>query len=51
MSPFFAIPPIVGMFHCPDLAIMPAGTFDVAQPPLPLRFLPRVLRAVAAETG
>lgn len=59
MSPFFAIPPIVGhsgstatwLFHCPDLAIVLAGTFDVAQPPLPFRFLPRVLRAVAAETG
>lgn len=59
MSPFFAIPPIVGhsgstatwLFHCPDLAIVLAGTFDVAHPPLPFRFLPRVLRAIAAETG
>lgn len=58
MSPFFAIPPIVGhsgstatwLFHCPDLAIVLAGTFDVAQPPLPFRFLPRVLRAISAET-
>lgn len=58
MSPFFAIPPIVGhsgstatwLFHCPDLEIVLAGTFDVAQPPLPFRFLPRVLRAIAAET-
>ena len=55
MSPFFSIPPIVGhsgstatwLFHCPDLAIVTAGTFDVVQPPLPFRFLPRVLRAVA----
>jgi D-alanyl-D-alanine carboxypeptidase len=55
MSPLFAIPPIVGhsgstaswLFHCPQLRIVTAGTFDVAQPPLPFRFLPRVLRAVA----
>ena len=55
MSPFFAIPPIMGhsgstatwLFHCPDLDIVTAGTFDVARPPLPFRFLPRVLRAVA----
>ena len=55
MSPFFAIPPIVGhsgstatwLFHCPDLGIVTAGTFDAAQPPLPFRFLPQVLRTVA----
>ncbi len=55
MSPLFAIPPIVGhsgstaswLFHCPQLRIVTAGTFNVAQPPLPFRFLPRVLRAVA----
>jgi CubicO group peptidase (beta-lactamase class C family) len=55
MSPLFAIPPILGhtgstatwAFHCPDLRIVLAGTFDVAQPPLPFRFLPHVLRAVA----
>lgn len=55
MSPAFAIPPIVGhtgstatwLFHCPDLGIVLAGTFDVARPPLPFRFLPRVLRAVS----
>jgi D-alanyl-D-alanine carboxypeptidase len=58
MSPLFAIPPIVGhtgstatwAFHCPDLDIVLAGAFDVAQPPLPFRFLPHVLRAVAAES-
>ena len=54
MSPLFAIPPLVGhtgstatwLFHCPQLGIITAGTFDVAQPPLPFRFLPHVLRAV-----
>jgi len=56
MSPLFAIPPVVGhtgstatwLFHCPDLGIVTAGAFDVAQPPLPFRVLPHVLRAVAA---
>ena len=55
MSPLFPIPPIIGhtgstatwAFHCPDLDIVLAGAFDVAQPPLPFRFLPHVLRAVA----
>ncbi|HSM45951.1 MAG TPA: serine hydrolase domain-containing protein [Acidimicrobiia bacterium] len=55
MSPGFAVPPLVGhtgstatwLFHCPDLEIVLAGAFDVARPPLPFRFLPRVLRAVA----
>ena len=55
MSPLFAIPPMVGhtgstatwLFHCPDLGVVLAGTFDVASPPLPFRFLPQVLRAVA----
>jgi D-alanyl-D-alanine carboxypeptidase len=54
MSPTFAVPPLVGhtgstatwLFHCPQLGIVTAGTFDVAQPPLPFRFLPHVLRAV-----
>jgi D-alanyl-D-alanine carboxypeptidase len=54
MSPLFAVPPIVGhtgstgtwLFHCPELEIVTAGTFDVAEPPLPFRFLPRVLQAV-----
>lgn len=54
MSPMFAVPPVVGhtgstatwLFHCPELEIVTAGTFDVAQPPLPFRFLPHVLRAV-----
>ena len=56
ISPLFAIPPMVGhtgstatwLFHCPDLGVVLASTFDVAQPPLPFRFLPQVLRAVAA---
>jgi D-alanyl-D-alanine carboxypeptidase len=55
MSPLFPIPAIVGhsgstatwLFHCPELGVVLAGTFDVAQPPLPFRFLPKVLRAVA----
>jgi D-alanyl-D-alanine carboxypeptidase len=55
MSPAYAIPPLVGhtgstaswLFHCEQLGIVVAGTFDVARPPLPFRFLPRVLRAVA----
>jgi D-alanyl-D-alanine carboxypeptidase len=54
MSPLFAVPPVNGhtgstatwLFHCPQLEIVTAGTFDVAQPPLPFRFLPRVLEAV-----
>jgi D-alanyl-D-alanine carboxypeptidase len=58
MSPMFPIPPLVGhtgstatwAFHCPDLDIVLAGTFDVAKPPLPFRFLPRVLRAVATAS-
>lgn len=58
MSPLFAVPPIVGhsgstatwLFHCPDLDVVIAGAFDVAQPPLPFRFLPQVLRAVASVT-
>ncbi|MEX2654041.1 MAG: serine hydrolase domain-containing protein [Acidimicrobiia bacterium] len=57
MSPLFPIPAIVGhtgstatwAFHCPDLDIVLAGAFDVAQPPLPFRFLPHMLRAAAAE--
>ncbi len=56
MSPLFPVPPLVGhsgstatwLFHCPDLSVVVAGTFDVAQPSLPFRFLPRVLRAVAS---
>lgn len=51
----FAVPPIVGhtgstaswLFHCPDLDLILAGTFDVARPPLPFRFLPRVLQLVS----
>jgi D-alanyl-D-alanine carboxypeptidase len=57
MSPLYPIPPIVGhtgstatwLFHCPDLDVVLAGTFDVAQPPLPFRFLPQVLRSVSAS--
>jgi D-alanyl-D-alanine carboxypeptidase len=55
MSPVFRIPPLIGhtgstatwLFHCPELDVITAGAFDVAQPPLPFRFLPHVLRAVA----
>lgn len=55
MSPLFAVPPIVGhsgstaswLFHCPSLGVVTAGTFDTTRPPLPFRFLPRVLQAVA----
>ena len=55
MSPAFAVPPLIGhsgstatwLFHCPRLDIVLAGSFDVARPPLPFRFLPRVLRAVS----
>jgi D-alanyl-D-alanine carboxypeptidase len=55
MSPAFRIPPVVGhtgstatwLFHCPELEIVLAGTFDVAQPQVPFRFLPQVLRAVS----
>jgi D-alanyl-D-alanine carboxypeptidase len=58
MSPLYPIPPVVGhtgstatwLFHCPDLGIVTAGTFDVAQPSLPFRFLPQVLRAVSAAS-
>jgi D-alanyl-D-alanine carboxypeptidase len=58
MSPLFAVPPVVGhtgstatwLFHCPRLEIVTAGTFDVAEPPLPFRFLPHVLRAVHATS-
>jgi len=55
MSPLVGIPPVVGhsgstaswLFHCPELGIVTAGTFDVVRPPLPFRFLPQVLRTVA----
>jgi D-alanyl-D-alanine carboxypeptidase len=55
MSPFFAVPPLVGhtgstatwLFHCPSLEVVLAGTFDVARPPLPFRFLPRVLQTIS----
>ena len=58
MSPTFAVPPVVGhtgstatwLFHCPDLGVVLAGTFDVASPPVPFRFLPRVLRLVAQRS-
>ena len=54
MSPLFRVPPLIGhtgstatwLLHCPELDLDLAGTFDVAQPPLPFRFLPQVLRAV-----
>lgn len=54
-SPLFRVPPVIGhtgstatwLFHCPEIDVVVAGTFDVAQPPLPFRFVPHVLRAVA----
>lgn len=57
MSPFFAVPALLGhtgstatwLFHCPDLDVILAGAFDVAQPPLPFRFLPRVLQALTRD--
>jgi D-alanyl-D-alanine carboxypeptidase len=59
MSPLFAVPPMIGhsgstatwLFDCPDLGIVTAGTFDVAQPPLPFRFVPRVLQVVARSAA
>jgi D-alanyl-D-alanine carboxypeptidase len=59
MSPAHRIPPVVGhtgstatwLFHCAELGVVVAGAFDVAQPPLPFRFVPRVLRAVQAASG
>jgi D-alanyl-D-alanine carboxypeptidase len=59
MSPAFAVPPIIGhsgstatwLFYCPDLDIVTAGAFDTAQPPLPFRFLPRVLQTVARSAA
>ena len=55
MSPMFRVPPLVGhtgstatwLFHCPELDVITAGAFDAAQPPLPFRFLPQVLRVLA----
>lgn len=54
LSPLFPIPPVVGhtgstatwLFHSPSLNVITAGAFDVVQPSLPFRVLPRVLRAV-----
>lgn len=59
MSPLFRMPPLLGhtgstatwLFHCPELDIVTTGTFDVAKPPLPFRFLPHVLRAVTNSLG
>ncbi|MEX0591924.1 MAG: serine hydrolase domain-containing protein [Nitriliruptoraceae bacterium] len=58
MSPLYPIPAVVGhtgstatwLFHCPDLKVIVAGAFDTAQPPLPFRFVPHVLRAVSAAS-
>ncbi|HLU31624.1 MAG TPA: serine hydrolase domain-containing protein [Acidimicrobiia bacterium] len=55
MSPGFRMPALLGhsgstatwLFHCPELNVAVAGAFDVAQPALPYRFLPRVLREVS----
>jgi len=59
MSPGFRLPAVVGhtgstatwLFHCPDLAVVIAGTFDVAQPALPFRFVPRILRERSPRSG
>jgi D-alanyl-D-alanine carboxypeptidase len=59
MSPLYRIPPVVGhtgstatwLFHCPELDVVVAGTFDVAKPPLPFRFVPQILRAVQTATA
>ncbi len=48
------VPAVVGhtgstatwLFHAPSLDVIAAGAFDVAQPSLPFRFVPQVLRAV-----
>lgn len=55
MSPGYRMPAVLGhsgstatwLFHCPDLDVAVAGAFDVAQPSLPYRFLPRLLREIA----
>jgi len=55
MSPLFPVPPLLGhtgstatwLFHCPMAGVVLAGTFDVARPPLPFRFVPRVLQELA----
>ncbi len=55
MSPAFRVPPLVGhtgstatwLWWCPELEVCIAGTLDVASPPLPFRFGPRVLREIA----
>lgn len=36
------------LFHVPSLDVIVAGAFDVAQPSMPFRFVPRVLRAVTS---
>src|SRR5690606_33760507 len=59
MSPGFRLPAVVvhsgstatWLFHCPDLAVVIAGTFDVAQPALPFRFVPRILRERSPRSG
>lgn len=56
MSPMFPVPPLYGhtgstatwLFHCPDLGVVTAGAFDVGQPPLPYRFLPRALKIISS---
>jgi D-alanyl-D-alanine carboxypeptidase len=55
MSPLFPVPALLGhtgstatwLFHCPTAGVVLAGTFDVARPPLPFRFVPRVLHELA----
>lgn len=59
MSPMYAIPPVIGhtgstatwLFHSPDPDLVLAGTFDVARPQIPFRFVPRILRAVATASS
>ncbi len=59
MSPLFPVPPLLGhtgstatwLFHCPSAGVVLAGTFDVARPPLPFRFIPRVLQELARASG
>ncbi len=54
MSPLQRIPPVVGhtgstatwLLYCHELDLCLAGTFDVAKPALPFRFVTRVLHAV-----
>jgi D-alanyl-D-alanine carboxypeptidase len=54
MSPLQRIPPVIGhtgstatwLLYCSELDLCLAGTFDVAKPALPFRFVSRVLHSV-----